>query len=140
MLVNELKSRVFSTRFFRRDDYLLLRSWWTLRKMVPPQIDMMPEESTFIAEVNGIPVASVSIILTNTGTAWVDNFIADPESDTEMRKIAMDLTWEEIKRSLKTQGYVRLFAMSVNPRTRRRYEHFGFKKTLENVTTMMGEL
>lgn len=133
-------NRVFNVRFFRPSEYLLIRSWWTLRKMVPPELDMMPEESTFVLEVEGKPVASLSVIMTNTGTAWVDNFITDPESSFEARQLGMELGWQEVLRFVKKHGYVRLFAMSVNPRTMKRYEHFGFKKTLESVTTLVREV
>ena len=132
--------RTFSTRLFRLSEYPLIKSWWTIRKMVPPLLDMMPEESTFVLDVEGKPVASLSLILTNTGTAWLDNFITDPESDADIRKIGMDLAWQEILTFLKRENYSRLFAMSVNVNTKKRYEEFGFKQTLQGVTTMTMEI
>src|SRR5574343_1079715 len=77
--------KVFNVPFFSPTEYMLIRSWWTLRKMIPPELDMIPEESTFDLDVEGKPVASLTVILTNTGTAWLDNFITDPESDYSMR-------------------------------------------------------
>ena len=132
--------RTFNTRPFKLSEYPLIKSWWTLRKMVPPLLDMMPEESTFVLDVEGKPVASLSLILTNTGTAWLDNFITDPESDADIRKIGMDLAWQEILTFLKRENYSRLFAMSVNVNTKKRYEEFGFKQTLQGVTTMTMEI
>jgi hypothetical protein len=57
-----------------------------------------------------------------------------------MTRLAMELSWEEILRFIKKEGYVRLFAMSLNPRTKKRFEHFGFKQSARDITTMVREI
>ena len=106
-------------------------SWWEGYNMAPPHKDMMPPDSTLVIYYDGLPVAAIAVILTNTKTAWLENLISDPKSDLEIKKECVDVLINSAISLCEGLGFQRIFCMSNNRATQRRYEQFEFVKTVD---------
>src|SRR5277367_2165146 len=66
-------------RPFKKNEFEMILSCWNYAKEIPPTIEMLPEDSTFILEINNEPKMCVSVYLTNTNyVAYVENFVKAP--------------------------------------------------------------
>lgn len=121
---------------FKSDNYPLIKSWWEFAKEVAPELNVMPETS-YIMYHNEQPILSISLFLTNGCLAWIDNFIGNPEFKGEIRKQCSKLLINHIEEVAKLNGKDRLFCMSINDKTSKRYIELGYDKTCSNVSTFI---
>lgn len=124
---------------FQSDNYQMIKSWWDCAKEVAPELNMLPRTS-YIMYHNQLPILSVSLFITNGPLAWVDNYIGNPEFKGEVRKQCGKLLLNHLEEVAKLNGKDRLFCMSVNDKTSKRYVELGFTKTCSNVSTFTKEL
>lgn len=121
------------------NNYQEIKSWWEQAKEIAPDTKMMPETS-YMMYYNEQPILSVSLFLTNGPIAWVDNYIGNPEFKGEVRKQCGKLLLSHLEEVAKLNGKDRLFCMSMNDKTSKRYTELGFNKTCSNISTFIKEL
>lgn len=129
---------MISIRNYRKEDWAMVESWWAHASEISPVPGMMPEESSFIAEVDGIPALAVTVYLTNTPEiAYVENFIGNPAVKGGSRREASVLLSHHIAGFARGRGYRRLLCMTEKPKLMDRYQELGFSPTLSGVTTLV---
>ena len=127
-------------RYDKASHYFMIRSWWMKQKQMAPDSGMMPDESTFIWIWRTVPVFSVSLILTNTHLAWIENLVANPDFRHPDRGLMVDQGMSEVMEMCKQRGLKKVFCMSVSDKTDRRFKKFGFMPSAHGVTTMVKEI
>lgn len=118
----------------------MIRSWWTDQKEFPPFPEMMPEESTWIAEIDGIPILSLTMYLTNGGFGWAENFIGNPNFRNSKRKDAANEIVAHMIEFAKSKGLKRIVCMSEKQKLVFRYSELGFTETLNGLTSLVREI
>lgn len=129
----------YKIRLYTSDDYKTLCSWYEIHKETPPAKEFLPN-STFILEVAGEPMMSVSLILTNTPIAWIENLVSNPHQKGALRVSAVNEMELFLQRFAKDQGYKRLFGMSKQEKLIKRYKGLGYTMTAEKVVTFTKEI
>jgi hypothetical protein len=132
---------MFKVRHYNKTDFPMISEWWNKHKEMGPTEEMLPEESTFICELNGTPLTAITLYLTNSKEfCMLDNFIGNPAFRGEDRKEASKLIIEYAENLAKDLGYKSIFCMALNDSLSDYYEFFGYKKRLNNVSTLNKEL
>lgn len=134
------KEEAFSIRKIHRSEVAEIISWWKEYGEMAPEEGMMPLDSTFVLDFNGSPLVSITVFLTNSICAWVDNFIAHPGINFSERSRLTDLAWESVQQYVKDRGYKRMLCFSDKQSKVRLYERYGFQPTLSGVVTMTKEV
>jgi hypothetical protein len=128
-------------RPYKATDFPLVKSWWNAANEVAPLPEMMPEDSSFITEIDGRPVLAVTVYLTNSkAIAYTENFIGDPEYKGSSRREAASMLSDHIATFAKERGYQNLLCIASTQKLVGRYEELGYVKTLENVSTFVRRL
>lgn len=118
-------------RFYKKQDFELLSSWWKQQNEPGPTLDMLPEDSTFIVEINNKPIISVCLYLTNCKeVCYIENLIANPEFK-ENRKEYIQVLFSFLQNFAKNLGYKKLMCMAYRDALKKRYQEIGLTKTLD---------
>lgn len=128
-------------RNYRKDDWAMIESWWKASGEIAPLPAMMPPESSFVAELDGVPALAVSVYLTNTPeVAYTENFIGNPEVRGDGRRLAALALSDHIAKFAKDMGYRRLLCMTEKPKLMSRYIELGYEPTMSGLTTLVRRL
>lgn len=130
---------LYTVRQYNDSDFPMIATWWELANEQSPNENMLPKESTFILEISGIPAYCASAYLTNTlEVCYFENFIKSPflKPDHDAANHLMDYMFNQVK----SLGYKRVVALSHKDKLKKRYQEFGFKETLDNLTAFVKEL
>lgn len=128
-------------RNFNTSDYPMVLSWWKNAKEIPPSINMLPEDSTFIIEYEDKSVACLTVYLTNSKEiSYFENFVKNPNIEKDISKQMTQYLVEYVCEFTKTLGYKRIICMSYKEPLKKRYSELGFFKTLDNISTLVKEL
>src|SRR5271166_4014097 len=96
-------------RLYKEEDFDLLKDWWKERKEIPPTKEMMPTHSYIIEDYNGIPLASMCLILTDLKVvAYCAHFISDKNTDNDKKHAAVKELFKFINEKAKREGYKHL--------------------------------
>lgn len=132
---------MITIRPYRNEDFAEIQSWWAAAGEVAPLPGMMPEESSFIAEIDGVPALAVAIYLTNTPElAYIENLIGNPILKGPDRQQAMKFLVGHFCQFAKSHGHKRLLCMTEKDKLVSRYSELGFSPTLGGVTTLVRSL
>lgn len=124
-------------RNFKKNDFETILSWWNEVKEIGPTIEMLPEESTFILEINNVPKMCVTVYLTNTNyVAYAENFVKAPGLSNKYSKTLVN----HIEKFTKDKGFKVLLCLSYKEKLKRRYEKLGYRNTLNNLSSFVKEL
>ncbi len=133
--------RVKITPYIPSRHFTIVTSWWAAANEVGPTEDMLPPDSTFIAEIAGEPALCVTIYLTNTRSlAYVENFAGNPALKGGERRLAARLLSDYIANFARSLGYKNLICLAHREPLVRRYQELGFKPTITNVTAFVRSL
>jgi hypothetical protein len=121
---------------FEFKDYELTKSWWDHYKEQAPEYNTMPDTS-YIMYNGDEPILSVSLYLTNGSIAWIDNYIGNPKLKGSIRKECGSILLKHLNDVAKKNAKDRLFCMSMNEKTSKRYIELGFTKTASNISTFI---
>jgi hypothetical protein len=122
-------------------DFQMIKSWWDAADVQAPNRALMPKETTFILELDGKPVMTLALFITNSfGMAYIENFVAAPDFKSSVRKKASKVLFDHILNFAKKLGYHRVCMFAYNDKLANRYTELGMNKTLNNVTTFAKEL
>lgn len=123
-------------RSMKDADFDMILSWWKEWECPLPTRDMYPLTS-YIAEVDGVPVASACLYITNAKkAAWLENLVSNPAKTVE-RAEAIPALFRYIENMAKAFGYSHLVIMAEKEKLKSRYEALGFRKTMEGVTILV---
>jgi hypothetical protein len=123
-------------RQFEHKDYSMIKGWWDSAKEIPPTLDTIPETS-YIMYLKDQPILSVSLYLTNAKIAWIDNYVGNPLSKGPERKECGMILLKHLEDVAKKHSKDRLFCMSMNEKTSKRYIEMGFTQTGSNINTFI---
>ena len=129
----------YKIRNYKKDEYAMILGWWNDCQEVAPLPEMLPEESTFILDVNDQPTICVTVYLTNSKTfCMVDNLICNPAfRDSKLRRKAVEVMNGYVDCFAKEKGFERILCMTEKNALKRRYMELGFRPTLDGVTTLI---
>ncbi len=114
-------------------DFETLKSWWVAADEPGPTIEMLPEDSTFILEVDGVPKMSISVYLTNTNyLAYLECFIKNPEINYKNNYTQQII--DHAEQFARSKGVKILVCLSYREKLKQRYQEFGYHRTLDNLS------
>ena len=121
-------------------DFFLLQEWWKSAGLaVDP--DAIPVDSTFLALIDGVPAAAVSVYpSTVKAFCHIDGFIANPALKGPQRREATALLIQYAEQYSRQLGFKRLVALSTVTPLIQLYESWGYVPSQRNVTLMVKEL
>lgn len=115
----------------------IMNSWAAAHGDIPFHMDQLPP-TTFVAYENDEPQMAISIILTNTKVAWIENLVGNPNNQrSKMLNFAL---YEHMLTVCRDNGKRLLFCISRNPATSLYFQKYGFIKTLSGVETFFKEI
>lgn len=126
----------FQIRNYTDADFEMIQGWWTKQNEVPPTKEMLPPDTTFICEYEGVPLVSITVYLTNSKEfCMLDNFVGNPEFPGEKRKEASGriIGWSEV--FAMTLGYKSMMCLAMKDKLKEYYTTFGYTKRFDNVAT-----
>ena len=127
-------------RNYRKEEFEMINSWWKAAKEIGPLPDMLPEESTFILEMEKQPALCVTVYLTNSKEiAYIENFIGNPELKG-IRSYMVPKLFDHICKFARERGYRRLVALASNEKLVSRYQEIGLTETVKGLTSFAKEL
>lgn len=113
----------------------MIQAWWREYNMPVPSKGMYPSTS-YVAEVNGEPVASACLFMTNAKAAsFFENLVSNPSKKKERRE-AVPALFKYIESVAIAYGYTHLVIMSYREGLKKRYEDLGFEKTMDGITLL----
>lgn len=122
--------------YVEASDYETLKGWWEKQNMTPAWKALLPEESTYVLEIDDVPALSLCLYLMNCKDAcMVENLIGNPDITGPKRKEATKQLFLYVEEVAKAKGYTTLVLFSYQEKLKQYYESLGYRKTLENVTT-----
>lgn len=128
-------------RLYKPEDFEMIQSWWTSQGEISPSKEMMPLDTSFVLEENGVPLASVCLYFTNSKEiCHFANIVGSPDSKGPKRKEATQLLLEYAKLFAKEHGYKKLLCFSYKDKLKKRYEEMGWTPTLHNITSFVMNL
>lgn len=131
----------FTVRGYTSSDYPMLSAWWGQSNMPTPPEDAIPEASTLIVEIDGIPAISCSLVTTNIKTyCYMDFLIGNPELQGQARKEATTLVVSCLESFAKAEGFKSILCFSTKPSLTKYYESLGYVKTHSGLTSHIREL
>lgn len=116
-------------RNFKSSDYPLIKSWFK----DGPELEQMPEESSFVLEVENKPQACVSVFLTNTNIAYFENLIANPKFKKSERKEAIQKLMEHAWSFAKDKGYKYAVGFTLYEKLAARHLEMGWNKKFYSI-------
>lgn len=126
-------------RNYKKEDFKLIKSWWASVGQYGPTEKQMPEESSFILELNNKPVLAVSAYLTNTDVAYIENLITDP-SFKDNRKVYTNAIMDYIFKFVQLNGYKYAVGFTTHEKLVKRNLNMGFDKAVNNLYLLAKEL
>lgn len=117
-------------------EYEIVVNWWKRHGQMAPPRDMLPEDTTYVVEVDKRPVASAVLYVTNCKkVSMVEHVIGDPDFNKEKRRMATEYLFRHLEQLASKSGYTILVIFAYADAVKLRYEELGFVRTLDNVTT-----
>lgn len=117
-------------------DWEMLASWWVGAGYDAVPADLL-KNCTYIGYINDLPVMSITMYLTDSPMAYLENFIANPEAPQEARKTMVKWGLDRLEQMAKTEGKKYFWAHPNNPALARYYERqIGFKTMQTGLTSM----
>lgn len=115
-----------------------MSAWWKEHAVQGPDLDMLPEESTFIVENEaGEKSLCATVYLTNACLAWADNFVRNPQVKAAYQFQDTVQLLKHLERFAESRGKRILFCMSISNSTDILYRKLGFKQTASGASTFI---
>ena len=125
-------------RNYSPSDYQMLCDWWKIYCEPAPYPACMPEESSFVLEINNVPAYALTVLLTNSKEyAYLENFVGNPLiNNKEGAQMIANYAYSFAK----DKGYKRVIAFCYKDKLKKRYEELGVIKTLDNLSSFVRSL
>jgi len=133
---------MITIRNYKDEDFQMISEWWNEAKELGPLPGMMPEESSFVLEWDGNPIAALTALETNTKSiSYIEGFIGNPKPEFKsIRKELAPLLWNHAFNYLKNKGFERTICYAGNEKLIQRYEQFGMTALSSGYTALAREL
>lgn len=126
-------------RLFNKNDFKMIQSWWKAADEMAPTIEMLPEDSTFILEIDEKPQICITLYLTNAKyISYLENFVKNPELKNS-KEYSKKLV-KYVENFAKENGCKILVCLSYKEKLKKRYEELGYMNTLNNISSFAKEL
>lgn len=120
-------------------EWEIVKLWWGAAGMKFFRWTDLPQDTSFFATVDDVPVLACSLILTNSGMAWLEGFVGNPEAAGPARREATKAFLEFLEHVAKSHGARKILCMGPCPELTAYYESIGFRKTA-TVDTLIKEI
>lgn len=125
-------------RNYKHSDYEIISSWFKEINEIAPQKEQLPEESSFVVEIDNKLIALVTVFLTNVNVCYMENLIADPKFTN--RKEIIQKLMDYVFIWAKKIGYKYAAGFTMHERLAKRHIDIGWDYKLNNVIIVGKEL
>lgn len=122
-------------RLYKKEDYNMIANWWIAANEPPPPTEIMADDSTFILEIDGRPMISVMLLMTNTKLAWVTSFVKNPEFKNSKEASKAIITHAE--NFAKEKGYTTTLMFAYTDKLKKRYQELGYINSANNISSFV---
>lgn len=131
----------FDIRPYRENDFETIVSWWEAHHEVPPLPGMMIEDGTFVLEMNGEPIITLTAFKTQSKQiSFLEGFCSKPGLDKKLRNELSRGLWRHVLNYLKEDGFKRVMIMAHREALAKRYQELGMQMGLHSVQTLGREI
>lgn len=124
-------------RHYRDTDFDEICSWWVAHKEFAPLEGMMTKEGTFVLELDGIPVMTLSVMMTQSKEiSYFEGYCAKPGLPKEISQTLGKILWQHGYDYLKKKGFNRVIAFTEKEALARRYEDLGMNRNMGGLTAL----
>ncbi len=128
-------------RPYKAADFDVIHAWWIQSGQNPPSPGCMIEDGTFVAEINGEPALSLTVLKTQSKQiALFEGYIAKPGLEKGLRNEAGAQLWERCYQYALEHGYRNAIVYSGKPQLTARYEKLGMTRSLEGLSALYRRL
>jgi hypothetical protein len=120
-------------------DYACIKRWWAAHKWQSVPVPMLPKTG-LVAEASDKPLAAGFIYSTDSGIAWLEWIVSDPQSDKLVRNKALNALIDALVKLAGERGFKAVFTSSNHPKLMERYQELGFAATDQGVTHFLRRL
>lgn len=129
---------MITIRHYIANDYPMVAAWWKDWGENRFSPTMLPAESTFIAEIDSVPVSCVCLFLTNCNElSYLGNFISNPSAKGASKQEANRELLKFVKQFATDSGYNHVLAFAKEDKLKTHFETLGMRKTLENLDSFV---
>lgn len=125
-------------RNYTNTDFETISSWFKELNEIAPQKEQLPEESSFIIEVDNKAAALVSIFLTNVNICYMENLIANPGINN--KKDVVQYLMNHAFSYAKSKGYKYSVGFTQHEKLAQRHINIGWDHKVNNVIIVCKEL
>lgn len=127
-------------RPYTKNDFNMINDWLKFSKEIQMQSHVLPEDSSFILELDNIPTFLMTIYFTNSKElCFFENLISNPEMK-RVRKPYLKNLFQHLENVAKENGYKKVMFFSRNKKTTERYKDIGYDQFMWNLDCLGKEL
>lgn len=127
---------MINIRPYKSSDLTMIQLWAIDQNMAPVWDISLPEDSTFVLEIDGVPALTACLYLMNSKQAcMIEHLVGNPEFKNKGRREAVTVLFKYLEDLAKSKGYTNVVLFSYEDKLKDKYEALGYSRTLENVTT-----
>lgn len=128
---------MFKGRFYKSDDYPMLKDWWAgHRDWTPVPEEMLPNLGVIVS-TDDKDLCAGFLYITNSKMCLMEWVVSNPKAPREGRGESIDFLLEALKTIAKEKGYSVIFTMTGHPVFKSRLVQHGFQITDENMTHLV---
>ncbi len=128
-------------RPYQHADFEQICKWWEFHDEVPPLYGMMVEDGTFIAELNGKPVMTLTALTTQSKEiSYFEGYCASPSIETSVSNEIGNILWDHCIQYLKNKGFKRVMLLCSHKKLMYRYQDLGMSVTMTGLYSLVREL
>lgn len=124
-------------RPYQESDFDEICSWWKEHGEFAPLPGMMTPEGTFVLDLNGMPVMTLSVLMTQTKEiSYFEGYCAKPSLEKRLSNALGKLLWNHGYNYLRDRGYKRVIAFTDKTKLAERYEDLGMNQNMQGLTSL----
>jgi hypothetical protein len=128
---------MFKIRNYSKADYAIIKSWWDVHKQPAPLEHMMIPNGTFVLEIAGQPVMTLTALMTQSKEiSFLEGFCSKPGLDKAIRNKAAETLTKFCFRWLKDHKYERVMCFTDNQKLISRYQQLGMSRLMNHLTVL----
>ena len=126
---------MFNIRKFNKNDILEISKWCNFYSLPQNTLDIMPENTSYILEINNNPAIIACLYLTECKKlAFIENVIGNPKFKGPLRSEGLTILCKYLENLSKELNYEVLIILAEKEKLKDKYENMGYIKTLNNLT------
>lgn len=124
-------------RAYQNSDFEDICRWWEVHDECPPLHGMMVEDGTFIAEVDGKKIMTLTALTTQSKEiSFFKGFCASPDLDKKTSNEIANILWEHCIQYLKSKGCRRVIATAIHKKIMFRYQDLGMRVDMNGLYSL----